>query len=66
MNNYAPFVQRQVDYLHRCLNSWFNVAEGGKRGGKKQCPENQNTSIPIKPSKTSMLPFPIPITIFFV
>ena len=34
MNNYAPFVQNQVDYLRRCLNSWFNVAEGGKRGAK--------------------------------
>lgn len=34
MNNYAPFVQKQVDYLHRCINSWFNVAEGGKRGAK--------------------------------
>ena len=34
MNNPAPFTQNQVDYLHRATNSWFNVAEGGKRGGK--------------------------------
>ena len=35
MNNTpAPFTQRQVDYFNRCLDSWFNVAEGGKRGGK--------------------------------
>lgn len=34
MNPYAPFTQRQIDYLHRCAISWFNVAEGGKRGGK--------------------------------
>lgn len=34
MNEYAPFVKKQVNYLHRCLNSWFNVAEGGKRGAK--------------------------------
>lgn len=34
MNNPAPFTQNQVDYLMRCFDSWFNVAEGGKRGGK--------------------------------
>ena len=34
MNIPAPFTQGQVDYIHRCFNSWFNVAEGGKRGGK--------------------------------
>lgn len=34
MNKYADFTQRQIDYLHRCMESWFNVAEGGKRGGK--------------------------------
>ena len=34
MNNYAPFNKTTVSYLHRCQNSWFNVAEGGKRGGK--------------------------------
>ena len=30
----APFSQNQVDYLLRTQNSWYNVAEGGKRGGK--------------------------------
>ena len=30
----APFTQNQVDYFRRSLTSWFNVAEGGKRGGK--------------------------------
>ena len=34
MNIPAPFSQRQEDYLYRCFDSWFNVAEGGKRGGK--------------------------------
>lgn len=34
MNNPAPFSQRQYDYFLRCFSSWFNVAEGGKRGGK--------------------------------
>ena len=34
MNMPAPFSQRQEDYLYRCFDSWFNVAEGGKRGGK--------------------------------
>ena len=34
MNIPAPFTQNQVDYLHRSAVSWFNVAEGGKRGGK--------------------------------
>lgn len=34
MNNPAPLSQRQHDYMLRCFNSWFNVAEGGKRGGK--------------------------------
>lgn len=34
MNKPAPFTQNQVDYLNRCFDSWFNVAEGGKRGGK--------------------------------
>ena len=29
-----PFTQRQMEYMHRCFISWFNVAEGGKRGGK--------------------------------
>lgn len=33
-NTPAPFTQNQVDYFRRSLHSWFNVAEGGKRGGK--------------------------------
>lgn len=34
MNIPAPLSQRQFDYFQRALRSWFNVAEGGKRGGK--------------------------------
>ena len=34
INTPAPFTQNQVDYLHRTCTSWYNVAEGGKRGGK--------------------------------
>jgi len=34
MNNPAPFTENQVNYFNRCFDSWFNVAEGGKRGGK--------------------------------
>ena len=34
MNKPAPLSKRQYDYFLRCLQSWFNVAEGGKRGGK--------------------------------
>ena len=34
MNNPAPLSMRQYEYATRCLTSWFNVAEGGKRGGK--------------------------------
>lgn len=34
MNQYAPFDSKQVDYLRKCKSSWFNVAEGGKRGAK--------------------------------
>ena len=30
----APFTRNQVAYFRRSLHSWFNVAEGGKRGGK--------------------------------
>lgn len=30
----APFTANQVDYFRRSITSWFNVAEGGKRGGK--------------------------------
>ncbi|MCH5271589.1 MAG: phage terminase large subunit [Lachnospiraceae bacterium] len=34
MNIQAPFSKRQEAYLYRCMENWFNVAEGGKRGGK--------------------------------
>lgn len=34
MVNYAPFEQKQLDYILRCQKSWLNVAEGGKRAGK--------------------------------
>lgn len=34
MNQPAPFSERQYEYFLRCMKSWFNVAEGGKRGGK--------------------------------
>ena len=34
MNKPAPFSRRQYDYFLRCYHNWFNVAEGGKRGGK--------------------------------
>ena len=35
MNNIpAPFTRNQTQYLRRSLESWYNVAEGGKRGGK--------------------------------
>lgn len=34
MNYPAPFSQRQTEYMERCQHSWFNVAEGGKRGSK--------------------------------
>lgn len=34
MNSYAPFNKKTINHLHKCQNSWFNVAEGGKRGGK--------------------------------
>lgn len=34
MNKPAPLSQRQYEYFMRCFQSWFNVAEGGKRGGK--------------------------------
>lgn len=34
MNKPAPLSNRQYEFLQRCLRSWFNVAEGGKRGGK--------------------------------
>lgn len=34
MNIPAPFSRRQEEYMYRCFDAWFNVAEGGKRGGK--------------------------------
>lgn len=34
MNQPAPMSKRQYDFFLRCFDSWFNVAEGGKRGGK--------------------------------
>lgn len=34
MNQYASFTRNQANYFRKCENSWFNVAEGGKRGGK--------------------------------
>lgn len=34
MNSYAPFNIKAVNYIKRTDNCWFNVAEGGKRGGK--------------------------------
>ena len=34
MNKLAPFSRKQVEYFLRVDKSWFNVAEGGKRGGK--------------------------------
>lgn len=34
LNNIAPLSKNQKLYLQRAKNSWFNVAEGGKRGGK--------------------------------
>lgn len=34
MNNIAPLSAKQRRYLQRIGDSWLNVAEGGKRGGK--------------------------------
>lgn len=34
MNYPAPFSENQSSFFWRCFDSWFNVAEGGKRGGK--------------------------------
>ena len=33
-NEYAPFCEKQAEYIKRCQYSWLNVAHGGKRGGK--------------------------------
>lgn len=34
MNKPAPFTENQKAFYDRSFHSWFNVAEGGKRGGK--------------------------------
>lgn len=34
MNPYAPFDEKQVEYINNCQKCWLNIAEGGKRGGK--------------------------------
>jgi len=34
MNVPAPFSENQSAFFWRCFDSWLNVAEGGKRGGK--------------------------------
>lgn len=34
MNVPAPFSENQMAFFNRCFHNWFNVAEGGKRGGK--------------------------------
>lgn len=34
MNYPAPFSENQNGFFWRCFDHWFNVAEGGKRGGK--------------------------------
>lgn len=34
MNEYAPLCRKQAEYIRHSLNSWLNVAEGGKRAGK--------------------------------
>lgn len=32
MNSLAPLNEKQIEYIEKCKASWFNVAEGGKRG----------------------------------
>lgn len=34
MNDLAPLCDKQTEYIRRSLDSWLNVAEGGKRAGK--------------------------------
>lgn len=34
MLEYAPLCEKQTRYIQRSLDSWLNVAEGGKRAGK--------------------------------
>lgn len=29
MNPYAPFDEKEVEYINKCQCSWLNVAEGG-------------------------------------
>lgn len=33
-NELAPLCKKQADYIKKCQTHWFNVAHGGKRGGK--------------------------------
>ena len=33
-NQLAPLCEKQANYIRKCRTSWFNVAHGGKRGGK--------------------------------
>ena len=33
-NEYAPFCEKQTNYIRKCQTSWLNVAHGGKRGAK--------------------------------
>ena len=33
-NQLAPLCEKQANYIRKCQTSWFNVAHGGKRGGK--------------------------------
>lgn len=34
MIEYAPLTAKQTEYIRRSVDSWLNVAEGGKRAGK--------------------------------
>ena len=34
LEDYAPLCKKQARYVRRCMHSWLNVAEGGKRSGK--------------------------------
>ena len=33
-SKYAPFCEKQAKYIRHSLDSWLNIAEGGKRAGK--------------------------------
>ena len=37
MNIPAPFSENQMRFFWNCFDHWFNVAEGGKRGGMAYC-----------------------------